>query len=136
MKVAIGCPVRNRAWVLPDYLSALEKEETDWADKEYIFLPNDCTDNTEDILKGFADKHKNTIIESLTTHNPANEKRGQYGANQYAHPAYIRNKFVELFLTKTDAEFLLSVDSDIIVPPHIIHVLIYRDWETDRKSVG
>ena len=123
MKVAIGCPVRNRAWVLPDYLSALEKEETDWADKEYIFLPNDCTDNTEDILKAFADKHENTIIESLTTHNPANEKRGKYSADQYAHLAYIRNKFIELFLTKTNAEFLLSVDSDIIVPPHIIHEL-------------
>jgi GT2 family glycosyltransferase len=118
-KIAIGGVVRNRAWILPDYLHALE--QIDYPNKSYLFLENDSTDETYSILTSWAEG-KDCRVENLITETEG-WARGDYSVNQYENLANVRNKFVEMFL-KTDAQFILSVDSDIIVQPNIIQRLI------------
>lgn len=114
-KVAIGCVVRDRAWILPEYLQALQ--QISYPNKLYLFLENDSSDNTRKILE-YAALDAEKIVDSINTGSPDGIRK-RHSAQQFANLAFLRNRFVELFL-ETDADYLLSVDSDIIVPPHIV----------------
>lgn len=116
-KIVIGCPVRNRAWVLPDYLAALDA--VDYQSKEYLFLLNNSTDASGALLQQFMEKQTGLLQERFDDQAPGYQ-RGEYNANQFKHLAIIRNSFVEMFLQTTTCDYLLSIDSDIIVPPDII----------------
>jgi GT2 family glycosyltransferase len=121
-KVAIGCVVRDRGWILNEYLQALKR--IDYTNKLYIFLENDSKDDTKEILSKITlDGPK--LIRSIETGSSYGE-RELHSADAFANLAYVRNQFVELFLN-TDAEYLLSVDSDILVPPNILKRLMPDD---------
>ena len=49
-RVMIGCPVRNRAWILPDYLQHLRALKYPQEQIEYCFVINDSFDETRAIL--------------------------------------------------------------------------------------
>jgi GT2 family glycosyltransferase len=130
MKVAIGSPIKNRGWILPEYLKALNNIE--YPNKEYIFLENDSIDISPDILYRY-NFNDDYIIKSIKTELNIGEERSKYGANNYSHLADIRNKFLELFL-ETDAEYLFSIDSDVIVPSNILTELL--KYANDNTIIG
>lgn len=119
-KIVIGCPAKNRAWILPEYLAALEA--IDYHNKEYIFMENNSNDATLTLLRRFRSRSPTRIF-SLTSKKHQGEARTEYWKENYAYLAKIRNRFLELFL-QTDGEYLLSIDSDIIVPADIIKQLL------------
>lgn len=126
-KVAIGCVVRNRAWVLPEYLAALK--QIDYPNKAYIFLENDSEDTTLFLLQQFKPAEQKTLQSIKTGVN--HWKRGDYGTDQFANLANLRNMFLEMFL-QTDADFLFSVDSDVIMPPDVLSRLLAN---CDQKTI-
>jgi len=128
-KVAIGCIVRNRAWILPEYLQALKN--INYPEKQFLFLENDSTDNTLNILyqSGITGLLPVTSIKT----GFAYWNRSGYGINNYGHLAFIRNIYLEMFLL-TDADYLLSIDSDVIVSPDIIDKL--SDFADQKTIVG
>ncbi len=129
--VAIGCPVRNRAWVLPEYIAALDVIE--YGPTQGIFLVDNSEDETDQILRDFAAGGRAVTVSVAPADDAPGHRRGEYGRNGYAHLANVRNLFLEMFLA-TDADYLLSVDSDVIVPPDILrHLLPLAD---DRTVVG
>lgn len=120
-KVMIGCPVRNRAWILPRYLEALEAMDYPAHLREYCFIVNNCVDDTEAILRSWALKNPSQVkILRMDLKNPGGEKRGEY---RFKNLAYLRNLLLNQFLL-SDCTYLFSVDSDIIVPPHTLSDLI------------
>lgn len=138
--VAIGCPVRNRAWILPEYLAALDA--IDHNPKRFLFVPNDCTDDTERVLWDWANggdrsftwrfveyggamaTHNEIYIANHDTPGAPGHRRNEYNSDGYTHLAAVRNHFIEMFLSETDATYLLSVDSDVIVPPDVLQRLL------------
>jgi glycosyltransferase involved in cell wall biosynthesis len=110
-KVMIGCPVRNRAWILPAYLQSLEALDYPRERIIYCFIVNDCEDSTPDILGNFAHKYPGQVY--LVENNGGNtpHQRGQYS---FKRLAYLRNLLLMEFL-RSDCEYLFSVDSDILV---------------------
>jgi len=138
--IAIGCPVRNRAWILPDYLAALQAIEH--PAKQYLFLENDSTDETWRTIwdwlyalpsprtvswqvdEHHSERRQDGLLVSKRSDEAPGHRRGEYGANAYAHLAAVRNRFIDLFLSETTAQFLISVDSDVIVPPNILEQLL------------
>lgn len=129
-KIAIGAPVRNRAWILPDYLQSLIRLE--YENRIFLFLENDSSDDTTLILQEFCNGEPNRILKSAST-GSAHWDHGDYAINQYENLAKIRNEFIEMFL-KTDADYMLSIDSDVIVPPDILSRLMQHADE--RTIVG
>lgn len=118
-KVALGCIIRDRAWILPQYLQALIRIV--YPNKMYIFLENDSQDETLSILRNTPmDAHK--TVHTLNTGCPYGE-RIWHAADGFSNLACLRNHFIDLFL-QTDADYLLSIDSDIIVPPDILAKLM------------
>lgn len=119
-KVLIGCPVRNRAWILPRYLQSLRNLDYDHSKIEYCFVVNNSVDNTLEILRNFKNEISNPVrIVHCNLHANNGHQRGQYS---FFHLAILRNILLDEFL-KTDCEYLLSVDSDILLPPDTIKAL-------------
>ncbi len=120
-KVMIGCPVRNRAWILPAYLDSLKKLV--WPDRliEYCFIINDCVDQTADILEEFAKRQTSPVrLVSADSQKNFAYARGEYS---FSHLADLRNILLREFL-HSECEFLFSLDSDILAPPNSLAQLI------------
>ncbi|MGS0763111.1 glycosyltransferase [Syntrophomonas curvata] len=122
-KVMIGCPVRNRAWVLPSYLDCLQKLDKGLFEISYCFIINDCSDASPGILARFAREGPEPVTLIFKDHQqPGGFRRGEYS---FSHLAKLRNFLLQAFL-ESDCNYLFSLDSDILVPPNTL-VQLLRD---------
>lgn len=119
MQVMIGCPVRNRAWILPLYLQHLTALSYPSDQVEYCFVINDSQDETELILQEFARLFPVRLLYDNSS-RPGGWQRGFY---QFSRLAQLRNRLLDAFL-QSDCHYLFSVDSDILVPPHALQQLL------------
>lgn len=129
MSVLIACPIHNREWILPKYLEHIQNIDYDKNKISMYFLLNNCKDNSEKILKQFKkqniNKYNNIIIDRYNTQykfedNRTSEVRLSY---TYHHLSELRNKIMR-FASKNNYDWLLSCDSDILVPPDILNKLL------------
>lgn len=120
-KVMIGCPVRNRAWILPKYLQCLEELDYPLSHILYCFIINDSNDETEDILGRFAQKHPFSVRLCVNNNNTA--ARWQRGSYSFKRLAELRNMLLKEFIY-SDCDYLLSLDSDILMPAPALKALI------------
>lgn len=117
----IGCPVRNRAWILPAYLQALTELEYPEDKLKFCFIVNDCQDNTRLILEEFTRASRSPVRVRECNHSrPGGYKRGFYKLSRLAE---LRNILLQEFL-ESSCEYLFSVDSDILMPPHSLSILL------------
>lgn len=139
----IGCPVRNRAWILPRYLECLQNLTYPRHNLKYCFIINDCSDRTPEILEQFA--WEQPVAVKLITVDLGSKSSHVRGFYSFGHLAYLRNLLLEEFL-KTDCDYLFSLDSDILVEPHtlirlleddcdIVSVLVCNGHEVGDKTV-
>lgn len=119
----IGCPVRNRAWILPSYLQSLEALDYPRECISYCFIINDCDDKTPVILREFAQKYPGQVFLVENNNGSTVYQRGQYN---FKRLAYLRNLLLMEFL-RSDCDYLFSVDSDILVVPHSLRALMQND---------
>ncbi len=125
-KVLIGCPVRNRGWILPYYLEGLKGLDYPDEDIIYCFIVNNSTDDTLEILQHFQSRTSSLVkIINCDLLTSSNHRRGYYN---FFHLAILRNILLEEFL-KSGAAYLLSVDSDIVLPPYALQSLIDADLD-------
>ncbi len=125
-KIMIACPVRNRAWSLLYYLTALKRLAYPKSQLEFCFIINDCIDGTPQILENFAREEKGRV--KLIYYNLGQEyghRRGQYSLWRLAQ---LRNRLLEAFMD-SDATHLFSVDSDILVPADSLSILLQDDCD-------
>ena len=125
-KVLIISCIRNRAWILPKFLEAIDN--IDYPNYECFFMENDSTDNTFNLLKEY---QGNLSVKKYLQRVKSDEKnipdetRTQYRKNGYSHLADIRNILIEeTLLWHSNFDYVLSIDSDIIVPKSIITDLL------------
>lgn len=128
--ITIGTLVRNRAWVLPYFLSHIENIDYPKNLIDCIFVVNDSTDNSLEILKQFKLKNEklyNRIIIDVYNRNAPIDVREIKTRDNYIydHLATLRN----YLMSKIKTDKFLSVDSDILVPSNIISNLISQDKE-------
>jgi len=138
----IGCPVRNRAWILPRYLEHLKRLDYPKGLLQYCFVINDCTDNTAELLEDFAADpairarliYTDTMVPSFQlSFSPAaspqskkpDHRRGTYSLSRLAD---LRNAILQAFLA-SDCQYLFSVDSDILVPSQVLMNLMISDCQ-------
>jgi len=127
MNIVVAAPIRDRAWILPDWLAhlarAAKRAGEDGHQVEFIFLENDSVDETPQMLCEFADLWPTILLKHDYGYahykvpfaerskgervNPRNDKR---------ELAELRNMIVETFLQKTRGHYLVMWDSDVIMP--------------------
>jgi GT2 family glycosyltransferase len=123
-RIMIGCPVRNRAWILPFYLQYLTALNYPQEQIEYCFVINDSTDDTETILLEFARRFPTRLLYDNSS-RPGGWKRGFY---QFSRLADLRNRLLEEFL-QSHCDYLFSVDSDILVPANCLQLLLQAEGD-------
>jgi len=125
--IMIGCPVRNRGWILPRYLECLSNQDYPSELLRYCFIVNDCIDTTPNLLADFArDKpgQVKIIEQNQGSYQSKSHMRGYY---LFTHLASLRNILLTAFL-ESDCEYLFSVDSDILLPPYALNYLLEDDF--------
>jgi len=124
--ILLTIPVRNRAWCLPKLLTSILKQDYPLNRIKIMFLVNDCTDHTETILEKFQDKYASTFksisvwVEEFGA--KGDELKDHFWTNEgFKRIGIIRNRC----LNNWDKEdYLLMVDSDLKLNPHVITRLV------------
>lgn len=135
MKVAVGCPIKNRAWIFPEWIDAV-KIAFDVAGLEPHFallvgLEEDGTDDgTFDMaLELFATEPGVLHFEK----EPAiSDVRTPWTHDRYNAMVEYRNVLLNI-VRMMEPDYFLSVDSDILLHPAALEVLIdtikHRQWD-------
>ena len=140
MNILIAAPVRNRSWILPRYLKALEELDYPKEKIAFHFVLNDCIDTSISILAVWKmeneKKYRYIRLSNITFGNPADCGETGNGRteivaakrNKYTYPALsiARNLILDLARLDEEIDYLLSVDTDIIVKPDILIKLISK----------
>lgn len=127
--ITIATPVHNRGWILPYFLKHLYNINYDKKKINLYFLLNNSSDNSENLLNEFKSNHNteyNSIqIEKYKTSYKFEDSRTSSIRSKYTynHLSKIRNKI----LSTNSSDYLLSVDSDVLVPPNIlVNLLVHK----------
>ncbi len=130
--VTIGGPIRNRAWILPDHLSALESLDYPKHLISFLYLVNDSKDETKKILEEF----KNTKGHLYNSFQIIEKNLNQVEdtRNEFSRIHHIFNSLCELRNLWLDSiprgNWAFSVDSDILCPPKTLRKLV-----NNRKDI-
>jgi cellulose synthase/poly-beta-1,6-N-acetylglucosamine synthase-like glycosyltransferase len=139
--ILIGCPVRNREWILPEYLKALENLDYP---KEYLafhFILNDSTDKSKEILLNWKyetmkDGYRYVRITELNFDYPPDWGETRITTNGssitrfnkgYKALTVLRNLLLDLAWLDIKTDYLFSIDSDIIIKPDILSNLLLTE---------
>ena len=116
MRVMIGCPVQNRAWILPKYLERIDKLVANKKQMHLAFLINNSTDDTECILRDYQEQHENEFGKiSVQEYPNFDYVDNRLGTRDYEKIAEVKNAW--LSMRKPKDKFAFMVDSDLLIPP-------------------
>lgn len=135
--VCISTLIRDRAWILPRYLESLYNLNFDKSKILIYWLINNSNDESEKLLRDFQKKYEHEyrkiIIEKVKNKDAPEYKRtiakNPLGAKIYWRQVYenlacLRNKVIDKVLEINEIEWLFNVDSDILLNPEDLNILI------------
>ncbi|WP_413987577.1 glycosyltransferase [Paenibacillus polymyxa] len=123
----MASPIRNRAWILPLYLEHIKNIEYPKNKIELLFVVNDSQDESFNLLTEFKKNHLEYInirIEIYNRNAPVDKRDLNIRNNFiYTHLSKLRN----YIMSKTKTDYLMFIDTDILVQPDIINNLLKSD---------
>ena len=138
--VLIGCPVRNRGWILPEYLTRLEQIDYPKDKLAFHFILNDSHDESRFWLENWKEINEdNYRYIKITEHNfgypedlgaSGNGREGSVEISKVRHEytykalAELRNLLLDSAQGDEKIDYLFSVDSDILIKPNLLNKLI------------
>lgn len=113
-KVMIGAPIqRNRAWILPEYLSHLYNLDYPKDKIHLSFLINGKRqDNTSCLIEEFRVKFEDVYDDIDIWYMNDEHMDDRVSQRDYGHFANIRNTWLTM---REDDEYIFSVDSDVLI---------------------
>jgi len=131
-RIMIFAPVNQRAWILSYYLRNIYNIEYPKSLLSILWIVNNCTDNSFQLLQEFKDRH-NDEYESIDIQiwdNPEMgiDSRDTVHRNTYTYRwlSDLRNRGVSECI-KHDCDYLFSCDSDILVRSNVLELLLKAD---------
>lgn len=130
MNVAIGCPVTNRAWILPRWFDHVY-EACNQADVDpfFMFVCGTSEDRTSFIIQ---DRMSYGIVETVDEKGSQGKVRG-WNIDRYHQMVKVRNSLLSL-ARDTGPDYLLSLDSDILLHPDALKCLL--ESIEDKPAIG
>lgn len=115
-RVLVGAPVRERAWILPTWLAAIEAQRVDGLDVDVCcFWERDPADEeTYQILRdaGATILIDDRLVSPRTARDVVEHRWGEMA--MYEHMAIMRN-LIASYAERNRYEYLFSLDTDIIL---------------------
>jgi len=136
MRFVVGCPVRNRKWILSDWFEhvyvACQRAGT--GTPLFAFVLGNSEDATNEYLEGLIkDRRIAGIVSSIDDEEPAKIDR-DWGPDRYHHMVKVRNNLLDLVREGWGADVFLSLDSDILLHPDALRNML---WSLERfDAVG
>lgn len=129
MKVVVGCPVRKRNWILPEWRSHVEAGIPDGVEVSYAFVVDEDDLETCELLGSWS----NTAL--VPVKEPFREDERSWGPERYEHMSYLRNTLLS-YVRMVGPDFFLSLDSDILIHPDALANLIETAIDNNADAVG
>lgn len=124
MKIAVGCPIRDRAWIVNDWIEHVRVAfEVCGLKPWWVFgigIGPEGDDGTAKIATNLfkTDNGMWTII-----HEPATKDGRNWNEERYEHLALYRNKLLHV-VQAVQPDYFWSLDSDILVHPVALMTLL------------
>lgn len=123
--LTLGCPCRDREKYLPHYLNCIKNQDYPLNKITLLFIENDSTDNTLQILNQFKQENSHLFhrIKILTyNQNTPPDKRETAIRETYTYNSL--SKLRNYWLAQIKTPYAISVDSDIMMKPDTIRRLV------------
>lgn len=134
--ILVGCPVYKREWILPLWLSCLEKQNYPKEDIGLVFELGPDDDETHDLLWQFQVDHpeyKSFDAQVLMTiaHDVHPDGHRVWSTQRYFNMVTLRNNLLERATALADKfDFYFSLDSDILLEdPDTLNKLVAHSEE-------
>lgn len=136
MRLLVGCPVRDRGWILGEWFDYLE-HACGQANiiPEYVFISGASYDNTDKVLyKRTRDRTAELIHISDPGLPPGLDR--SWGRERLEFMVDVRNQLLGL-VRESKPDLFLSLDSDILIHPEAIVNMIetVRDYDAVASRV-
>lgn len=118
MKILLGCPIKERAWAIPDWYDAIERQGID---VRVACIVSPSEDATEELLRErgviiINDERPGRSVHDIDTHVWGDE-------TTYSYMAGLRN-WLSNAAFRAGADYFFSLDSDIILPKGALQKLL------------
>ncbi|MFA5313454.1 MAG: hypothetical protein WC375_09105 [Methanomassiliicoccales archaeon] len=123
MEIMVGCPIQNRDGLVKKYLTYLLMLDYPVEKIRAVFYVNNSTDKTEQILREFKDHYGGWFgsFEIYSENNSGYVDDYWKQSRNYSAFAEVRNKWLSYL---EDEKYILSVDSDIMIPRRGLKALL------------
>jgi len=135
--IVAGCPVRNRAWILPRHIFAVSNvaySDCFHFPNSLFYLWGDCDDDTAMVLSRHRSAGAAVYIDRFDTGFPGWKRDGE-GEERYhsSNMSRVRNVWAERLVGMfPEATHLWNVDSDVLPAPDVLQRLL----AVDKPVVG
>lgn len=119
--VLIGAPIYDRAWILPYWFRAIERQDFPTDKLGFVFELGPHDDETHDLLWSWHERHPEFMcfqgdIEMKITHRSHPEGLRYWDQIRYLKMAEMRNNLLDRAIAMSDRfDYYLSLDSDILL---------------------
>lgn len=110
-KIILSSPIHDKLWVLPYFLKHVSEIEG-LSDK--VFLANNCSEDEIALLKQYGKVYFLDTVTSTT----------QRGSGRFKALVELRNRLMDIVFNELKADYMLSIDSDILAYPRIVKNLL------------
>ena len=127
-KVLISIPVRDRAWILPEYLDRISKLDLTDVEVYYYFIVDESVDDSLRVLTEITKDWVNCEVESVENDDtppddPSRMRSYRLKNGIYSHLKALREKIMKKGL-ELGVDYLFSADSDVMVEPDCLQRLL------------
>lgn len=129
MKLLIGCPIYDRAWIFPYWISCIQSQSVALEDIGFVFICSEQDVETVDHLKRWKESHPQVQVFDLVFPENVNhfshaEGTRQWTLSKYDNMVNLRNTLLSK-VREYQPDYFFSLDSDILLTnPNTIELLI------------
>lgn len=126
MRVLVGCPVYERAWILPRWFDHIE--DALWGyDVEFVFALTPSRDGTDDLIRERGAAIGPTRIFSFLDGTHSTERRWS-DKGRIETMVAMRNKLLR-DVRYREPDYYFSLDSDILIPRDVTKLFEQTDYD-------
>ena len=129
-KMLIGCPVKDRNWILPFWKIYVEAAVPSKIQFEYVFAVGKEDQETLDLLSNWPNVHIVLLDEKYSKY-----KRNWGDPGRLSFMTYARNELLKK-VRELNPNYFLSLDSDILIQRDCISNLLATIREHDKYEVA
>jgi hypothetical protein len=129
MKLIIGCPIYDRDWIFPYWISCIQSQSVSLSDIGFVFVASKDDQATIHHLEQWRDHHPEVKVFDIlypenVNHFSHKEGTRQWTLSKYENMVNLRNILLQK-VREYNPDYFFSLDSDILIKnPSTIELLI------------